>query len=434
MIILQDVLYQLLKQPIIMKKFYFLLVAFLVTTGISAQCVIDQAILAGAQNGVYPAAAQLPHIVKDSAYDQTVQGKIADTMSQSFTVGGIPITSSVTIDSVRLDSIVGLPAGITWVKNPNVLLGGGFGCIEFTGSTSDSAGVYPITGYGKVWVHLSVPLLGVNEDTSQQGNLNRMVPQFRNYYLTVDSLPTPLAVNIFSRNICFGATNGSAVANATGGSPTSPYSYYWSNGATTYNLANLDTGTYSVTVTSGTDTTSSSVIVAGEPSPIGAVVTTDSGSTGQTTTGTASVVATGGVPPYTYRWNGGLGTSDSVSNLAPGTYYVTIRDSFGCAYRDSAVIRDLNVGIVPVKSAIAQLSLYPNPANSQVSVSIESQTAISAKLEVVDITGRVVYSALAEITGHYNKVLDTRQFSAGIYVFQMSTGNQSVHQRFVVTH
>src|ERR1017187_2507185 len=109
-----------------MKKFYFLLSILLSTAGAYAQCNIDPSVFAGVTGGaMYPSVAHLPHIDPDSLYDQTVQGQIPDTMNM--TIGGI-FTVNVTIDSVRLDSINGLPNGINWVKNPNVLPGGGDGC------------------------------------------------------------------------------------------------------------------------------------------------------------------------------------------------------------------------------------------------------------------------------------------------------------------
>jgi len=46
---------------------------------------------------------------------------------------------------------------------------------------------------------------------------------------------------------CYGANNGTASANASGG--TAPYTYNWSNGQTTPTIANLAPGNYSVTVT-----------------------------------------------------------------------------------------------------------------------------------------------------------------------------------------
>ncbi len=114
-----------------MKKIYFFLIGLLFAAGANAQCVIDTAQLDTVTNsGIYPSAAHLPHIVQDSLYDQTVQGKILAT--ESMTIMGF--TVSLTIDSVRMDSISGLPTGINWIKNPNVLYGGGLGCVEFTGT------------------------------------------------------------------------------------------------------------------------------------------------------------------------------------------------------------------------------------------------------------------------------------------------------------
>jgi len=59
---------------------------------------------------------------------------------------------------------------------------------------------------------------------------------------------------------CSGATNGGVDLTATGGSPT-PLSYLWSNGAITEDLLNVGPGTYSVTVTAGTCSTSASYTV-----------------------------------------------------------------------------------------------------------------------------------------------------------------------------
>ena len=403
-----------------MKKLYIFLILLLATSAIFAQCNIDTTFLSGTPQGMYPTANHLPHIVKDSLYDQTVQGKIETAMT--FGTFG-----SATIDSVRLDSLVGLPAGITWLKSPNVLLGGGYGCVEFTGTTSDSAGQYNVSAFGIIWVHLSIPLLGVNKDTFQTGSLNR--PPFNNFYLVVDSVQLPLSVAVNGNNTCYGQTNGNVIATAAGGSPTSPYSYIWSTGSTGYVLNNLGPGTYSVTAYSGTDSAIASYTVTAPSAPMTATTTTV-GSNG--TNGSAIITVTGGTPPYRYRWSDGT-RSDTLSGVAPGTYTIRVTDSTGCVYNDSAVIADLT-GIVSLNNDVLQLDMFPNPANAVLNIVIQSPKTLSLLVEAMDMTGRVVYSAPATVGNHSNIAINLDKFSPGMYILQLSSENQSVRQHFVVAH
>jgi PKD repeat protein len=54
--------------------------------------------------------------------------------------------------------------------------------------------------------------------------------------------------------------------------------------------------------------------------------------------GTATVVASGGLPPYAYLWNTG-DTTASISGLGPGTYLVNVTDAGGCGdVTDSVVV------------------------------------------------------------------------------------------------
>ncbi len=411
-----------------MKKLYTFLIALIAVVGINAQCVIDATLLPPTGPGIFPSAQHLPHIVKDSLYDQTVQGRIQDTMSQNF--GGF-VNVDIRVDSVRLDSIGGLPVGITWVKNPNVLRGGQTGCVEFTGTTSDTAGTYPIRPIGMIWAHLFAPLLGLNKDTFSYGSLSQMQP-WRNFFVVLDSVQLPLTVTSSVTNLCYGATGtGRVTVNAHGGSPTSGYNYLWNTGSTSYTLNNVNAGTYSVTVTAGSETATATIIVASEPTSLSVVTSTNGGSTGAD--GIAAAYASGGVPPYSYFWNNGGGAGDSIFGLAPGTYRVTVRDSFNCIVRDSVMIQNLASGITSLVNGNAKLSLFPNPANSLLNVLVESQNLMSSKLEVIDMTGRIVYSAPVTVSGKYNHSINLESFSPGTYTLQLVSSDKSTHQQFVIT-
>src|ERR1043165_2067801 len=163
-----------------MKKLYSLIVAAVLFTSASyAQCTIN----AGAQTtpGVNPGPDQLPCIVRTIAYDQTLQGKVQDTWDTVIFGENI----HVIVDSVRIDSIAGLPNGITWSKNPDLLLGGGNGCVRFTGTTTDSVGRYDLTAFGTAWLHIQGSGLFTIDTTRQvSGDLNRYSP-FGGYYVDV---------------------------------------------------------------------------------------------------------------------------------------------------------------------------------------------------------------------------------------------------------
>ncbi|MFH0867361.1 MAG: PKD domain-containing protein [Bacteroidota bacterium] len=60
-----------------------------------------------------------------------------------------------------------------------------------------------------------------------------------------------------------------------------------------------------------------------------------------TNTGSATVIAFGGVPPYQYVWSTGA-TSATINNLGVGTYNVTVTDDNGCIVVDSVTLINLN--------------------------------------------------------------------------------------------
>ncbi|MDO9188064.1 MAG: PKD domain-containing protein [Bacteroidia bacterium] len=152
--------------------------------------------------------------------------------------------------------------------------------------------------------------------------------------------PTPLTINFISQvNVsCFGGNNGSVIANPAGGNGT--FTYLWSNGATTSQISNLSAQTYSVTITdaNGCDTINSVVIT--QPTIVTASTTSTDETCGSLNNGTAKVIASGGTPTYTYLWQPGLQTTDSIYNLSSGNHTLTVTDSKGCTGVANATITE----------------------------------------------------------------------------------------------
>ena len=130
------------------------------------------------------------------------------------------------------------------------------------------------------------------------------------------------AVDVTCADYC----DGSVEAVVVGGVP--PLRFQWSNGATDQVVFPLPPGDYTVTVTdaNGCQSVSTGSILA--PPTISTEVNVTNACTG-VGLASANVVATGGVPPYTFEWSNGP-RGESVSSLNPGNYSVTVTDANGC--------------------------------------------------------------------------------------------------------
>ncbi|MDQ3049162.1 MAG: T9SS type A sorting domain-containing protein [Bacteroidota bacterium] len=79
-----------------------------------------------------------------------------------------------------------------------------------------------------------------------------------------------------------------------------------------------------------------------------------------------------------------------------------------------------------------QLNIYPNPANSIVTVSFEDKASRSLKMKIVNMAGQIVYEEENnQFTGSYNKSLDLKNNPAGVYILQIQTDNQTVHKKII---
>ena len=139
------------------------------------------------------------------------------------------------------------------------------------------------------------------------------------------SEPTILTINCTKTNVTLNSGNdGTASVSASGA--TAPYTYLWSNGATTATISALTANTYSVTVTdaNGCSKICSSVVT--EPA---CVLTSSLASTNPkcngSADGTITLTVNGNVGTPTYLWSNGATTKD-LTTLSAATYSVTVTD------------------------------------------------------------------------------------------------------------
>lgn len=136
---------------------------------------------------------------------------------------------------------------------------------------------------------------------------------------------------------CFGANNGTATAAATGGNPTAGYTFVWNIGATTPTISNLAPGTYTVTVSDVSGCTDTATASVDQPDALTLGIAVQNIACFGSNTGAATANPAGGTPNYTYRWNTGQ-TTQTISNLAAGTYTATAIDQNGCRITQSVTL------------------------------------------------------------------------------------------------
>ena len=155
---------------------------------------------------------------------------------------------------------------------------------------------------------------------------------------------------------CFGGSDGSATVMISGG--TEPYTITWNDPQAQSDVQanNLAFGSYRVTVVDANGCSAFIDIAINQPSPLTGSVqsTSDVNCKGQST-GSATVAASGGTAPYSFKWSDAAGqTSPSAQNLAAGTYQVTITDSKGCTTVVNVTINE------PLESLSAIISAKEN--------------------------------------------------------------------------
>jgi hypothetical protein len=149
---------------------------------------------------------------------------------------------------------------------------------------------------------------------------------------------------VVAQNVgCHGQANGTAAINISGG--TKPFVYNWSNGATTASASDLLPGFYSVSITDSANCVVAVSFTLLQPDTLLANVSNTQSSGPTTNNGTATANPTGGSGSYTYSWSTGASTA-SISNLAGGTYTVTVTDTKGCIAVQNTVITVGHCGVI----------------------------------------------------------------------------------------
>lgn len=153
--------------------------------------------------------------------------------------------------------------------------------------------------------------------------------------VTIDEPALLSSVGSVTHVKCFGESNGNIQLTISGG--TVPYSFLWDPLAVSQDIYGLPAGTYNVTITDDNNCTQYQIYIVSQPMLLEATATITNMYCSDINIGSASVSVTGGTPGYLYNWSNGS-TNSSLTNLAPGTYFLTITDQYLCLIKDTVII------------------------------------------------------------------------------------------------
>jgi hypothetical protein len=218
---------------------------------------------------------------------------------------------------------------------------------------------------------------------------------------------------------CYGHNNASIQTSVTGG--VSPYTYVWSNGATTSNITDLMGGNYSVMITDAVGHQGIfSTLVDAPDTPLSIQSNVVNVSQYGGSNGVISVDITGGTEfknnnPYIYSWSNGVNTLNQ-PNLVAGLYTLTVSDAHGCTVSKNFTVSQpfpvfLNTGVVnnQVIGGIST-SVFPNPApNNHFTAKWDNEVS---SISVVSLRGESILSEKVSNT----KSIDLSNIPTGEYI------------------
>ena len=231
-------------------------------------------------------------------------------------------------------------------------------------------------------------------------------------------------VNASNCNTC----NGQLSVNSVGSSGTiipGPYTYLWSNGATTASITASTSGNYSVRVgnSNGCSNTSAATAVIVNPKP---AITLSAFPFTRLYPGLNTTLTANSTAPVTYSWfrNGNVLAAATGSTLPVnidqlGNYSVRVTNAAGCS--------NISALLSIADSASAQLFIYPNPNNGIFQVAYYNAGASKQTITVHDAKGARVYTKTFDINTPYQRMnINVRNHGKGTFIVTLSNANNQV--------
>ncbi len=166
--------------------------------------------------------------------------------------------------------------------------------------------------------------------------------------ISVNQPDSLIATGVVTDALCFGSSDGMVDLTVTGG--TLPYSFAWSDSSYNEDLVNVYSGWYNVEVLDSQNCEASAVFFINQPEDITIKETINPTTCRDNEDGSISIFVEGGTPDYTYLWSTNEVT-ETIYDLAPGTYTVQVFDEHNCIKTDTFIINQSEIDCIQPPTA-----------------------------------------------------------------------------------
>jgi len=115
--------------------------------------------------------------------------------------------------------------------------------------------------------------------------------------------------------------------------------------------------------------------------------------------------------------------------------FKTFEPDFGSGFKYGFTI-GAPVSVVEQELNQLQVVLYPNPASSQVNISLEGITSKSCSIKVIDVLGKVHYTRTIDTSNNmsYNSTINTRDLTNGSYFVEINSDDKKEIRKLMVNN
>jgi len=225
--------------------------------------------------------------------------------------------------------------------------------------------------------------------------------------------------------------NSSGAIDITVNGGSGAFTYSWSNSSANEDLSGLNQGTYTVTITDGTDACvfAQDFVVDNVNTLTSANGVVTYATCATCLDGAINVTITGTSSAYTYQWSNGATTQD-ISGLNPGSYSVTITSAEGCEIiLNFTILSSASIG--EIASSSLEMNVQPNPATNEFTILLTLPDGSIADLELTDAVGKIILSRT--VSASTELLFDSRGLAEGIYMLRCADGKTVKTERILIS-